>query len=1565
MKVSLQFSISFFSFLVILFFRLSTITAQIPQAIPYQAIARNNNGEVIANQSITLQFTIHDGSSGGTIVYEEIQIITTNLLGLFTVNIGQGAAITGTFASINWSTNAKFLQVEMDPTGAFDFIDMGTTQMLSVPYALFAGTSSNGIPNGVSNGNTLRWNGTAWVVDSTLTNKQTNVGIGITSPDSSALLDLSSSSKGFTMPRMTTAQRDAISLPIVGLQIFNTDDQCVNIYDGANWIETCGLKVIGTGIIPGNLWVQKTNFGGIARREATGFSIAGKGYIGTGVVASGPANDFWEYDPLTTAWTQKANFGGSPVYGATAFSIGSKGYVGGGYDFANYRSDFWEYDPLANEWTQKANFGGGVRYGAAGFSIGGKGYFGTGSDGSYRNDFWEYDPITNIWTQKTNFGGSGRNGAAGFSIGTKGYIGTGFNFSGNLNDFWEYDPMSNTWTQKANFGGGIRTLAACFSIGSKGYMGIGLNSSGSTNDFWEYDPTLNAWTQKLNFGGTARWGAVAFSIGDNGYIGTGFDGDLKNDFWEYVGNATGNIYSSIMPSGLTASIDDGSWTRSNNDVYNSNSGNIGIGTTSPTSLLHTIASGSKSSNYSGNLFTNVASSSTSSIIKSGVEIQSTGSWNGSSAKNIGLYVSSVTGGTNNYDAIFNGGGNVGIGTASPSAMLHTVASGTKTIAYSGNLFTNTATSSTSSINKAGVEIQSTGSWNGASAKNIGLYVSSVTGGTNNYDAVFNGGGNVGIGTASPSAILHTVASGAKTLPYIGNILTNTATSSTSSINKVAVEIQSTGSWNGASAKNIGLYISSVTGGTNNYDAVFNGGGNVGIGTVTPSAMLHTVASGAKTVAYSGNLFTNTATSSTGSINKAGVEIQSTGTWNGASANNIGLYVSSVTGGTNNYDAVFNGGGNVGIGTASPSAMLHTVASGVKTLAYSGNLFTNTATSSTSSINKAGVEIQSTGSWNGSSANNIGLYVSSVTGGTNNYDAVFNGGGNVGIGTASPSAMLHTVASGAKSVAYSGNLFTNTATSSTSSINKAGVEIRSTGSWNGTGASNIGLYVSSVTGGTNNYDAVFNGGGNVGIGTASPSAMLHTIASGAKTTAYSGNLFANNATSSTSSINKAGVEIQSTGSWNGASAKNIGLYVSSVTGGTNNYDAIFNGGGNVGIGTATPSAMLHTVASGAKTAAYSGNLFTNTATSSTVSITKAGVEIQSTGSWNGASANNIGLYVSSVTGGTNNYDAIFNGGGNVGIGTVSPASKLDVEGGISIGTSYSGSSAAPTNGAIIEGNVGIGTSGPVSKLDVEGGVSIGSTYSGSSAAPTNGAIIEGNVGIGTSSPHVQLQLGNTPSNRKIVLSEIANDDHQFYGFGWNSNSLRYQVAGTNNDHVFYASTSSSSSSELMRIKGTGVVKVTGLAGTNNRSVYADASGNLVASNNVVKNSNFTTTSRTAGSTATVISASPTLDVSIGDVIVIEAQVSLRLTGGNGIDDFTITVAQSGIGFVTFSTGTSAANNLVFRPSEDQNDHDNFHPVSYLEYATVTNSGTISFSLSVGNSGDDPWEHNGAIMVVRKL
>ena len=116
--------------------------AQTPNAIPYQAVARNSSGNLLVNQNVRVRFSIHNETASGNIVYQENQSVTTNNLGLFTLNIGQGTATTGTFATINWGTGFKYTQVEIDVNGGTNYVDMGTQQMMSVPYALYAANAN-------------------------------------------------------------------------------------------------------------------------------------------------------------------------------------------------------------------------------------------------------------------------------------------------------------------------------------------------------------------------------------------------------------------------------------------------------------------------------------------------------------------------------------------------------------------------------------------------------------------------------------------------------------------------------------------------------------------------------------------------------------------------------------------------------------------------------------------------------------------------------------------------------------------------------------------------------------------------------------------------------------------------------------------------------------------------------------------------------------------------------------------------------------------------------------------------------------------------------------------------------------------------------------------------------------------------------------------------------------------------------------------------------------------------------------------------------------------------------
>ena len=113
-----------------------TTFAQAPQGFNYQATVRNSAGALIVNQNVNFKFKVLQDSATGTIVYNENQSVTTDDLGQVNLVIGQGTATGGTFSIINWGSGSYFLGIEVN-TGS-GYVAMGTTQLLSVPYALYA-----------------------------------------------------------------------------------------------------------------------------------------------------------------------------------------------------------------------------------------------------------------------------------------------------------------------------------------------------------------------------------------------------------------------------------------------------------------------------------------------------------------------------------------------------------------------------------------------------------------------------------------------------------------------------------------------------------------------------------------------------------------------------------------------------------------------------------------------------------------------------------------------------------------------------------------------------------------------------------------------------------------------------------------------------------------------------------------------------------------------------------------------------------------------------------------------------------------------------------------------------------------------------------------------------------------------------------------------------------------------------------------------------------------------------------------------------------------------------------
>jgi hypothetical protein len=127
----------------------ANVWAQAPEKMSYQAVVRDASNTLVTTQAVGMQLSILQGSTTGTAVYVETQTPTSNANGLVTLEIGTGTIVSGDFTTIDWSNGPYFIKTESDPTGGTTYTITGTSQLLSVPYALHAKTA-DGIVGGAT-----------------------------------------------------------------------------------------------------------------------------------------------------------------------------------------------------------------------------------------------------------------------------------------------------------------------------------------------------------------------------------------------------------------------------------------------------------------------------------------------------------------------------------------------------------------------------------------------------------------------------------------------------------------------------------------------------------------------------------------------------------------------------------------------------------------------------------------------------------------------------------------------------------------------------------------------------------------------------------------------------------------------------------------------------------------------------------------------------------------------------------------------------------------------------------------------------------------------------------------------------------------------------------------------------------------------------------------------------------------------------------------------------------------------------------------------------------------------
>ena len=155
-------------------FMTASVWAQSPEKMSYQAVVRNASDALVTSTAVGMQISILQGGTTGTAVYVETQTPSTNANGLVSLEIGTGTLVSGDFTTIDWANDTYFIKTETDPTGGTTYSITGTSQLMSVPYALHSKTAENitgavnytetdpifgaSVANGITAIDTANWN---------------------------------------------------------------------------------------------------------------------------------------------------------------------------------------------------------------------------------------------------------------------------------------------------------------------------------------------------------------------------------------------------------------------------------------------------------------------------------------------------------------------------------------------------------------------------------------------------------------------------------------------------------------------------------------------------------------------------------------------------------------------------------------------------------------------------------------------------------------------------------------------------------------------------------------------------------------------------------------------------------------------------------------------------------------------------------------------------------------------------------------------------------------------------------------------------------------------------------------------------------------------------------------------------------------------------------------------------------------------------------------------------------------------------------------------------------------
>ena len=129
------------STLIALAFCIATYAQSVPQGMKYQAVARDQQGQILTNHDINLRIALNLGEKAKSTLYTETHQVRTNELGLFAITIGEGEVQKGTFISIPWSSDEIWMEIALDENNTGNYSIISSSKLLAVPYAFHAGSA--------------------------------------------------------------------------------------------------------------------------------------------------------------------------------------------------------------------------------------------------------------------------------------------------------------------------------------------------------------------------------------------------------------------------------------------------------------------------------------------------------------------------------------------------------------------------------------------------------------------------------------------------------------------------------------------------------------------------------------------------------------------------------------------------------------------------------------------------------------------------------------------------------------------------------------------------------------------------------------------------------------------------------------------------------------------------------------------------------------------------------------------------------------------------------------------------------------------------------------------------------------------------------------------------------------------------------------------------------------------------------------------------------------------------------------------------------------------------------